>query len=128
MGGLGGYSNTLAFTFIDSSNFDLRSVDLAENSFSTEPATVQFVGYRPDGSFITTEFTTDGINDMTGPLADFQTFYFGPEFSGLTRVEIPTFGWSLDNLVIAIPEPGGGVLLLLGAGLVGRRWFSGKQR
>lgn len=58
---------------------------------------------------------TDGIIDGTGPLADFQTFSFGPEFSSLTRVEIPTYGWSLDNLVVAIPKPGRWALLILGS-------------
>ena len=50
-----------------------------------------------------------------GPLQDFQTFYFGQEFSGLTRVEIPTFGWSLDNLIVAVPEPSTFALLIAGA-------------
>ena len=45
---------------------------------------------------------------------DFETFHFGPEFSNLTRVEIPTFGWSLDNLVV-VPEPETWGLILLGA-------------
>jgi hypothetical protein len=46
---------------------------------------------------------------------DFETFHFGPEFSNLSRVEIPTFGWSLDNLIVAVPEPGTWGLMLLGA-------------
>lgn len=91
-------------------------MDLAEYSTVVPDAvTVHFVGYRLDGSTVTTDFTTDGIIDGTGPLADFQTFYFGPEFSGLTRVEIPTSGWSLDNLVFTVPEPSAGALLFLGA-------------
>ena len=79
--------------------------------------TVPFVGYRPDGSTVTVSFTTDGIIDGTGPLADFQTFYFGPEFSGVTQVRIPAYGWSLDNLVVAIPEPGAISLVALGLGM-----------
>jgi hypothetical protein len=68
---------------------------------------VQFVGYRLDGSVVATDFTTDGIIDGTGPGSDFQTFFFGPEFSNLTRVEIPNAGWSLDNLFVTpVPEPG----------------------
>jgi hypothetical protein len=76
--------------------------------------TVPFVGYRFDGSVVNTSFTTDGIIDGTGPIADFQTFYFGPEFSGLTRVEIPTYGWSLDNLYVSVPEPGTVALMIFG--------------
>ena len=107
--------SSLVFSFLDGSVFDLVSVDLAEYS-TTVPAaaTFPFVGYRSDGSVVNASFTTDGIIDGTGPVADFQTFYFGPEFSGLTRVEIPTFGWSLDNLVV-VPEPGAWSLIILGA-------------
>ena len=115
------FGDSLAFSFVDnvccfdSTTFNLVSVDLAEYSTVVPNAvTVPFIGYRDDGSTVTTSFTTDGIIDGTGPLADFQTFYFGPEFSGLTRVEIPTYGWSLDNLVIAIPEPSTGLLLVAG--------------
>ena len=79
--------------------------------------TVHFVGYRQDGTIVTADLTTDGVIDGTGPLADFQTFQFGPEFSGLTRVEIPTYGWSLDNLVLSVPEPSSVSLLFVG-GLV----------
>jgi hypothetical protein len=94
------------FSFLDGSLFDLVSIDLAEYSTVVPYAvTVPFVGYRFDGSVVNTSFTTDGIIDGTGPIPDFQTFHFGPEFSGLTRVEIPTWGWSLDNLFVAVPEP-----------------------
>jgi hypothetical protein len=50
--------------------------------------------------------------DAPFPLADFQTFYFNKEWSGLARVEIPTPLWSLDNLVVSVPEPNGEVLFL----------------
>jgi hypothetical protein len=110
--------DSLVFSFINGSLFDAVSVDLAEYSTAFQtPLTVHFVGYRQDGSTVMTDFTTDGIIDGTGPLADFQTFYFGPQFRGLTRVEIPYPGWSLDNLVVPVPEPGSGALVLLGAGL-----------
>jgi PEP-CTERM putative exosortase interaction domain len=85
--------------------------------------TVPFIGYRADGSTVTANFTTDGIIDGTGPLADFETFYFGPEFRGLTRVEIPTYDWSLDNLVATVPEPQTSALLLLGSVLISFRVF-----
>ncbi len=107
--------DSLTFSFLEEFVFDLLSVDLAEYSTVVPDAvTVQFVGYRWDGGTVSTSFTTDGIIDGTGPLADFETFQFGSEWSGLTRVEIPTFGWSLDNLVVAVPEPSAGALLLAG--------------
>jgi hypothetical protein len=108
---------TLMFRFISLTPFDLISVDLAEYSTVVPDArTVHFIGYRFDGSIVTQDFTTDGIIDGTGPGVDFETFHFGPEFSNLSRVEIPTFGWSLDNLVV-VPEPGTWSLIILGAGV-----------
>ena len=105
----------LRFQFSSGSPFALMSVDLAEYSTVVPDAvTVHFIGYRADGSIVTQDFTTDGIIDGTGPGVDFETFHFGPEFSNLTRVEIPTFGWSLDNLVV-VPEPETWGLILLGA-------------
>ncbi len=108
---------------------DLLSVDLAEYSTGfQQPLAVQFVGYKPGGSTVTTNLVTDGIIDGTGPLADFETFTFGPEFSGLTRVEIPTIGWSLDNLGIRVPEPGAGALALVGAAVLAVRFRKRKTR
>ena len=63
-------------------------------------------------------FVFIGIMDGTGPLADFQTFYFGSEFAGVYLVKIPAYGWSLDNLRIFVPEPGTGALLVVGAALL----------
>jgi len=116
------------FSFLDGSVFDLVSVDLAEYStvFPT-PLTVPFVGYRVDGSVVNGSFTTDGIIDGTGPIADFETFTFGPEFSNLLRIEIPTYGWSLDNLRLnrVIPEPNAASFVILGGGFL---LFGGHKR
>jgi hypothetical protein len=95
-------------------------VDLVE--FSTLynfPATIEFIGYRPDGKTVRTEFSTDGIIDGTGPLPDFQTFYFDANFSDLVRFEVPGYRYGLDNLRFhdVIPEPGAVPLLNLGAGI-----------
>lgn len=124
---LAGLGDSLMFGLDDRSEFALVSVDLAE--WSTDypfPETVQFVGYRRDGSTVVANLVTDGIIDGTGPLADFETMYFGPEFSGLTEVRIPTSGWSLDNLVLSVPEPSAGALLLLGGGILA--WRRGRVR
>jgi len=100
--------------------FGLVSVDLAEYSMLYPyPKTVQFIGYRPDGTTATNEFTTDGIIDGTGPLADFENFYFDSQFANLVRFEVPTHTYALDNMRFRnVPEPTtlavfvGGCLLL----------------
>jgi hypothetical protein len=116
-------TDSLMFSFTNGSAFGLVSVDLAGYStVAPGPVTVPFIGFRPDGSTLTNSFTADGVV--------FQTFYFGPEFvGGLTKVQIPTFGWSLDNLGVATPEPGAGALLLLG-GIAIRvvKWRSRRKR
>ena len=113
------FTGSLAFSLINGSAFDLVSVDLAEYSTLYQtPLTVRFIGYRHDGSIVTTDLTTDGVIDGTGPLADFEAFQFSSEWSGLTRAEIPTALWSLDNLIVAIPEPGTWALLLAGGSLL----------
>jgi hypothetical protein len=109
-------------------HFGLYSVDLSE--FSTlynYPWTVQFVGYLADGSIVTTEFTTDGIIDGTGPLPDFETFYFDKEFSDIVRFEVPSYGFAMDNLVFfdVVPEPSS--ILISVTGIVGL-WFHSRER
>jgi hypothetical protein len=100
--------------------FRLLGVDLAE--FSTlydYPKTVQFLGYKADGSTVVQLFTTDGVIDGTGPVPDFETFTFQEDFTDLVRFEIPDNTYALDNLrfMPIIPEPGTVSLLLFGAGL-----------
>jgi len=114
----GGRASAIEFSFANGALLNLISVDLAENTraVTPNPTTVIFLGYRLDGTTVTTNFTTDGIIDQQGPLADFQTFRFDSQFNNLTRVEIPNSGWSLDNLVLTsiIPEPSSQFLLGLG--------------
>lgn len=110
--------DSLMFGLLNSSSFTPLSVDLAGYSTVVPgPVTVPFVGYRPDGSTVTTSFTTDGI--VLGPSGpgDFQTFFFPADFSDVYRVEIPAYGWSLDNLVLSVPEPSTSALLTFGAAL-----------
>jgi hypothetical protein len=121
--------DSLQFSFTNGSAFDPVSVDLAEYSTVVPDAvTVHFVGYRKDGTTVTTDFTTDGIIDGTGPVVDFQTFLFPPSFSGFTRVEVPGFGWSLDNLVVRVPEPTAASVLLLSGVLLGASALRRKRR
>lgn len=109
-------SGTLEFFRPDGKLFNLSAVDLAEYStFFARPQAVTFNGFRLDGSTVSVTFTTDGIIDGTGPLADFQTFVFPAGFQQLQRVEIPSQPYSLDNLALTvIPEPSALILSLLG--------------
>lgn len=108
-----GLSDSLKFSFVNDSLFGISSVDLASWNGENPNFALRFVGYRQDGSVVTADFSGTGN--------EFRTFYFGPEFSGLSRVEIPSFGWSLDNLVVSIPEPSTGALMILGGALLGLR-------
>lgn len=85
----------------------MLAVDLGGYSTVVPDFTVNFVGYRSDGRTVATSFSGTGI--------DFQTYYFGSDWEfGLTRVEIPNYAWSLDNLVVSIPEPSTSALLAIG--------------
>ena len=108
----------LEFQFVSPAAFDLLSLDLAEYSTSLAgPVNAHVVGYGLQGQIAgSLDLTTDGINDGTGPLADFQTFTFDSRFRNLYRVEITSDFWSLDNVVISgVPEPSAGALVLVGA-------------
>jgi hypothetical protein len=103
-----GAGDSLMFSYHNSASFGLLSVDLAAFSIGIPNFTVNFLGHRSDGSTISTSFSGSGIQ--------FRTYNFSPEWSyDLTRVEIPNHTWSLDNLVVIIPEPGTNALLLVGA-------------
>jgi hypothetical protein len=107
--------DSLIFSFTNGSVFNLVAVDLAGYSeIRPGPTAVHFVGYRHDGTVVTSDPVASGLV--------FQTYYFDSSFSGLDRVEIPTYGWSLDNLILSqgVPEPnvsavfvGGGLTLLV---------------
>ena len=102
-----GYS--LTGQFINNSPFNLLSVDLAGYSTVVPNGTADFYGFQTDGSIVQTSFSFSGLN--------FHTYYFGPEWNNLVRVDVPYFG-SLDNLRVSpVPEPSTFALALLGLGV-----------
>jgi hypothetical protein len=106
-----GTASKMSFGFYDESTFGLLSVDLARYFVDYPDINVMFVGYLAVGGTLSTTFSASLPSDNT-----FHTRHFGPEWAfGLTRVEIPVGSWSMDNLVVIIPEPGCGALLLSGA-------------
>jgi hypothetical protein len=114
-----GWTNaaSLGQSFTNGAAFGLVSVDLADpDASSLTPISIAFDGFRADGSMVSQTFTTPGNGATT-----FQTYFFGPDFaSGLTRVEIASPVWAMDNIVF-VPEPGVGSLFLLGLLTLGRR-------
>jgi hypothetical protein len=104
---MAGAGDSLTFSFTENTTFGLATVDLAAFSTGFPNYTVNFVGYHADGSTITTSFSGNGIA--------FQTYNFNSLWStGLTRVDIPNYAWSLDNLAVIVPEPDSLVLFLVG--------------
>lgn len=102
--------------------FDLISVDLAPYSATNlTPAVVRFVALDNPSVIprviAETEFTVIPVLDTQGRLT-FQTFYFPVEFRNVYYLSITSNGrsWSLDNLVIYVPEPSAWALFLSGGG------------
>jgi hypothetical protein len=92
---------SLTFSFTNGANFDFRALTLAEYGTNTSSVAVQFIGYRQDGSQVSTTLHTDPNRDRTGDYKDFQIFYLDYlGFTNLIRVEIPMSGWSIDTLAI----------------------------
>ena len=97
----------LIFDFSSGAQFNLQSVDLAGYSTVVPDFSVEFVGHLSSGGTVSTAFSGTGIH--------FQTFTFGPEWTGLTSVEIPNDAWSLDNVVVSVPEPSAASLVIVSA-------------
>jgi len=111
---------TLAFSYNTSpfhTFFGLVSFDLAESGTNLPgPVTLHVVAYGGQGLVVTDDVITDGINDGTGPLEDFETFNFGTRFANVYRIDIFSDRFSIDNIVVSgVPEPSASALALLGA-------------
>lgn len=119
----------LTFSLTPFAHFNFVSFDAAELSTSFPgPVTLQVIGYHVMSVTVTNFFTTDGINDSTGPLQDFQTFFLDTQFQDIYRVDILTERFSLDNVVISgVPEPTTGALMVLGT-LAAFGWKWGRRR
>jgi hypothetical protein len=114
-----GLTDSLKFKFANDTLFGISSVDLCSWNGENPNFAIQFVGYRDDRSVVTADFSGTGN--------EFRTFYFGAEFTGLSRVEISTIGWSLDNLVVSVPEPSVSALLVF-ACILGLPFLVRKRR
>ena len=106
----------LAFTLNSVAYFGLASFDAAGETISSPGATLQLVGYTGQGITVTNYFTVDSLAARrASSLPDFQTFHPDSQFQHVYRVDVLTYSWSLDNVVISgVPEPSTGALVVLG--------------
>jgi hypothetical protein len=98
-------ATNLTIRHADSLSFTMMAIDLSESTKNAAvPTTIQFTGYKAGGGTVTQSFVTDGINDGTGPLTDFQTFTFNANFTGLSKVVITSNSQMVDNIVVKLDE------------------------
>jgi hypothetical protein len=96
-------SGYVSISLLSGQPFGLASVDIGQISSAR---TLQFIGYPVSGGTVSTTYNF--------PPSGMQTFAFGPEFSqGLTHVDLFALSYAMDNLVVTVPEPHAGALLLL---------------
>ncbi|HWD92872.1 MAG TPA: PEP-CTERM sorting domain-containing protein [Verrucomicrobiae bacterium] len=118
--GHAGYNDVYG-SFIDGSTFGVSSIDLAASGGNSTEISAVFEGWFANGTVLTETVSGTGI--------DFRTVDFGPEWSsgltafGISNDQSSPDGWSVDTLVVVVPEPASGALLLAGgvAGLAFRK-------
>jgi hypothetical protein len=101
----------LGFRFLSGSPFDLLSFDVAQYAtYAPGPGTLHLVGYT------TADLRSAVTMDLTvGTLPQFQTFTFDSRWQHLYRVDVLNDYFSLDNLVLGIPEPSADALVVAAA-------------
>ena len=101
-----GVNTTATVSSLSGVPFGLSSFDVARFFGLLTPATLQVIGVRLDGTTITNNFTPRG--------SSFQTLQLGSGFVNLNTVFL-TGGFAFDNVVVGIPEPSAGALIVLAA-------------
>jgi len=105
---------------LDGRGFNAYSISLSEYSTVVSTLSVSFTGNLKTGGTVSHTFLLDGVFDSIGGAADFQTLNFPASFRNLGSLASGTTGFSLDNLVVEVPEPTG--LSLVSAGVVIALW------
>jgi hypothetical protein len=135
--GANGASATFTVSRTDGADFNLLSIDLAELFNDGDFAEIggstvyNFTGFKT-GPDVTTQLVLDGFSDGSGGAADFETFSFGAEWSGISGFFVSalypsnnTF-WNyaaFDNISVslfnpsAVPVPA--AVWLFGTALIG---------
>jgi len=75
--------------------FELHALVLSEFTATSAPVTISIVGYRANGSSISTNVTTDPNRARTSQWLDFQCFNFDGAFTNLSRIEILPGAWCM---------------------------------
>ncbi len=120
---VGGTHSDVVVTNAGGSAFSLFSFDYA--GWSQPELNIVVTGTFQGGGTIATTFIPDGVNDGTGPLADFENFSLGTDWVNLQGVTFEDGdSFVLDNITVGtIPEPSTVVLLLTAAiGFLGIVW------
>lgn len=94
----------LTLQHADGLPFAIYSVDVSELGTNfPSPFSITFVGTKSNGQTVSQTFTTDGIIDGSGPVADFQTFQFNSGFTDLVKVVANASGpYMIDNFAVLL--------------------------
>ncbi len=109
--------------------FDLLEVDVAEPTSTAGSVQLTFTGFVDGGGSDTVVFHTDGVNDGSGPAADFETIVLPGTFRNLNVVTVlsdtPGIGFAVDNLITrrSVPVLATWGRWVLAAGLLSSYWW-----
>ena len=116
-------SSVSSSVFIESAGnnvFSLLSLDLGEYSQYANTVSVKIIGFKQSGGQVSDNLQLDNVFDGLDGVADFQRLQFDTGWSGLTRIELDSGAYSLDNIELnltAVPVPA--ATWLLASGLLG---------
>ena len=94
----------IELTTLNSTSFDLVSLDIAEFSEFITTNSVEISGYFEGQLQASLDISIDQIVDGIGGLADFQSINFGQEWEGLTRIIFEAEAFSIDNIALNFPS------------------------
>ena len=103
---------TVDMTSTQAETFDLVQLDVSEATFLANTVQVRFTGTHPDGTTEVLLHDVDMILDGIGPLNDFETLVFGPEWSNLATLTMQSTGGVKEAEVVydnIIVREGGGL-------------------
>ena len=122
------HSSTFSSIFIQANQsdfFSLVSLDIGEYSSYVSNDSVTITGFKSSGDQVSTTFQLDEVFDGIGGINDFQLITLDANWTNLTRVELDSSAYSLDNIQIDLnPIPVPAALWLFISGSIGLLSFS----